>query len=222
MSQDPFAPRPIAPVDPAPARRTGRGPVVLITGGVLALLLAVGLAVLGGRLFLSALPTGVLDAEGRAGVDVVAEVPAPGRGEVVLEADTTYTVLMRTIPRVMAPQEHVTVTAPDGTDLVVSAAVPSMEAVRGGYQARSIAQFTTREAGTHVLDAPEPAHDSPASVLLVESDGTGAFVGGILGTIASVFGALTLGALGLGLLVGGLIWRHVRRRPRSAVVQDRP
>lgn len=218
---DPFAPRPLTPPTPATGR-TGRGPVVLVVAGALALVLALGVGVLGGRLFLSTLPLGVLDAHGGPGADVVAEAPAPGRTAVDLEAGTTYTVLLRSLPRVVGLEGEVDVAGPGGAELTTTAPVPSLEATRGGTRARSVTQFTTGDAGPYVLTVPRPTHDSPASVLLVETTGMGAFVGGIFGTIASVFAALTLGAVGLGLVIGGLIWRHVRRRPEPRPSVERP
>lgn len=214
---DPFAPRPLRPPAPA-AGRTGAGPVALLVSGAVALVLAVVVAVLGGRLLLSTLPLGVLDAQGRPGPDVVAEAPAPGTAEVTLAADTTYTVLLRSLPRGAGLDGDLAATGPDGTDVRVRRSSISLETTRGGQQARAVAELTTGEAGVHVLVVPAPTDASPASVLLVESTGAGALLGGVLGTVASVLAALTLGALGIGLVVGGLIWRQVRRRPRSAVV----
>lgn len=225
MTDNPFAANPQAPLGPAPTQApapTGRGPKVLIVCGVVGLVLGIVVAVLAGRAFFGVLPTGVLDAQGAPGSDVVAEVPLPGPAAVELPSRTTYVVLHRTTVG-QATRVPVTVTDPNGAAVRTRGPSVSLHVGLGGADARSIAEFTTTGSGDYTIGGGHAAPaDGESSLLLVETAGAGSFVGGIFATIAGVFGAIGLGALGIGLLIGGLIWRHVRRKPRSAVVRHHP
>lgn len=226
MSEDPFTPRPISRPPTAsgvPAARTGRGPVALLVIGGVTLVLAVVAAIGTARLFAGALPLGVLTADGTAGPDVVAEASVPGTTTVTLAEGTTYTLLLRTEGTGSADLAgDLSVAGPGGADLPVGSADVSTSTARGGAYARSVAGITARSTGEHVVTAPPVDGGVAASLLVVESAGFGPFIGSIFGTVAGAFAALLLGAVGLGLLVGGLIWRHVRRRGPTAPAPPAP
>jgi hypothetical protein len=201
-----------------PARTSTAGPRLLTFGGVAALALgAVGL-VLAAQSFVGLLPLGILTADGTAGSDVVATVPAPGSTEVVLEGSTDYALyLARPEAAEGGLDGRVVVEGPGGevVDVAGSADV-SVHTSRGGIVANTVGSFTTAAAGTYTLVAPAMSDDVEASVLVAPDRPVLPFVGGILGTIAGVLVAGVLGALGLGMVIGGALWWHVRRRARSA------
>lgn len=210
---DPFTPRPIEPAAEPPRGRTGPGPVVLLVLGALLLVATAAVAVFAGRIFLDTLPTGVLGADGRAGSAVVAEVDVPGEATVDL-GEGTYTVLLRTVGGPGELDGPLHVTGPDGAELTPRPATVSTSAARGGAHARSLVDIRALHAGEHVLSAPPTSDGAAASLLIIEAADSGAFLGSIFVTVAGTFVALFLGALGVGLVIGGLIWRYVRRRER--------
>lgn len=208
---DPFAPRPIEPAPKPPRGRTGTGPVVLLVTGALLLVATAAIAVFAGRTFVDTLPTGILGGDGQAGPAVVAEVAVPGTAAVEL-SEGTYTVLLRTLGGPGELDGPLHVTGPDGAELSLRPAGVSTSVSRGGAHARSVVDVRTAQAGEHVLSAPRTRDGAAASLLVIEAADSGAFLGSIFVTVAGTFVALFLGAVALGLVIGGLIWRHVRRR----------
>lgn len=200
---------------PVPPRRSTSttGPKVSVAVGAVLLVGAILAGVLGARAFLGIMPTDVMRMDGSPGPGVLAEIATPGSAEVMLPADSRFTLLLvrhgqntgmatTTEPRVTSPREaSVDVGGPD----------VSLTVTMGDSHAEAIASFRTGVGGVHRIDAPSTVDGEPASLHLVESDGVGGFVGGLFGGIAGVLAAVFLGIVAVALLIaGGIMW-SVRR-----------
>lgn len=203
-----------------PIRRPSTtGPAWMTWIGVI--LIAASIALAGPTVFLfaSLLPTGILNRDGTPGDDVVASIDAGSNATVELDEDTSYSILL------VRPADEsagvlsadIAITAPDGTSSVADRAPAVSTRVSGGQAtAASFTAFRTGSEGDYLITVPAATDDEPTSVLIVEDGDTLPFVGGVLGSIGGVFGALLLGIPGLGLTIGGAIWWRSRRRARAA------
>jgi hypothetical protein len=210
----------------APIRRPSTtGPAWMTWIGVVLLVASVALAVATVFLFASLLPTGLLNRDGTPGDDVVASIDAGSSATVALDDDTAYSILLvrPTDEPSGALTGDIAVTAPDGTSSVPDRAPAVSTRVTGGQTtAASFTAFRTGAEGDYLLTVPAASDDEPTSILIVEDGDTLPFVGGVLGSIGGVFGALLLGIPGLGLTIGGAIWWRSRRRARAAFDAGRP
>lgn len=210
--------------DSAAPATTGKGPRLLIASGVLLVVLAVVAAVVAASAFWRTLPTDVVTRDGRAGGAVLVEVPVPGEQEVRLEqgryavwlalpassrGSTTGGAALE--PGARATTE-VEVRTADGEPVPVDPPSYSGTVGMGGTDARVAASFAVPADGTYVVSAVGPAEDG-GRLLVTPDEGVLGLMSGIFGTIGGVFLALLLGAVGLGLLAGGLVWRYRRRHP---------
>ncbi|NLF04838.1 MAG: hypothetical protein GX593_07570 [Actinomycetales bacterium] len=193
--------------------RRGAGPTRLIVVGAVATVLAVAIGVFGVVTTVRAVPTGVLTLSGQPGEDVRAVIDAPGSAEAVLDADVRYSLLV--VGRSAEPRArldgNVTVVEPDGSERELRrGASESFTLSSGGRTAHLSTDFRTTSAGTHAIVVPEA--DAPdAQVFLATLPSTGAFVAGIFGGVVGIVVAVLLGIAGVGMLVGGLVWRALRK-----------
>ncbi len=191
-----------------------RAPKALTALGVLLLLGAVALVVVGVVLVARTLPTGVLGPGGTPGPDVVAVVDAPGTAEVRLEAGAHQVWLVTSGTAGDAGLAgDVRVVGPDGEEVRVRQGWLSGRTSGGGTVAHAVAGFDVATAGTHTIEAPAADDGAQARLHVTPDDGAAAFVGGILGTVGVVMASLVLGAIGLGIAVGGGIWWYRRAHP---------
>ncbi|WP_149204871.1 hypothetical protein [Actinotalea subterranea] len=203
----------------APGRRSTRGARILTAVGALFMIGALVVAFLSARTFVGLLPVDVLDGDGEPGPAVLLTVPAPGTGEVTLDAGTDYALFT-----VVDAQDsdssgaddvldaEVAVTGPDGTAVEVrGSADVDMSTGGGGRHASTVGSFETDAAGTYTVIVPA-AQQQHVEVLVTQDQPVLPFVGGIFGTIAGAFAAVLLGILGVGMLIGGVVWWVLRRR----------
>ncbi|WP_136517774.1 hypothetical protein [Cellulomonas telluris] len=206
------------PPPPRPRTTSYVGPAVTTSLGVVALLVALVVGLVSARTFIGLVTTDVLTASGAPGPSAVAAADAPGMTTATLEAGERYAVHLAydgsSEPRLT---EDVLLRAPSGT--VVAAdddpAVDGRFGV-GSWSVVSVSAFTAPESGTYEVAVPA-ATVQGARVVLAPDQDVAPFVGGILGTIAGVFGVLVVGAFGAGLLLAGVIWWVLRARARRAV-----
>lgn len=201
-----------SPVAPAPGRSQGstRGAKVLVASGAVVLLLALVVGGFAARVFVRTLPFEVLSADGGAGSGVVGVVPVPGEESLTLD-EGSYAVYLAHPARGPEPDtsrfaDHVTVTGPDGEPVRLSGPSASGTVGMGGTSARTVTGFSVPTTGDHVVEV-DASLGEEVRLLLVEDAGFVAFFGGVMGTVMGVFAALGLGAVGLGLGVGGgILW----------------
>ena len=195
------------------------GPKQAVAGGVVALLLAVGLVVIGGLIVSRTTPTGVLERDGSPGDAVIAVVDVPTGGEAVLAAETTYVVYhLRSegpvgtvvLPGVWTPSRS--------RSLALEPAQNHQPAQAAGVIAEPVATLTTTlEAGAHAFEGggtftrvgPWTADDE--RLLIVEDPGS------IASAVVSVHIGLAVGGVAVILLVtGGVTWAIRRSNARRA------
>ena len=200
------------------------GPRATVVVGVGTLLLAIVAGVLGARAFVDILPTDVLRMDGSPGPAVLAEVDAPGSVEVELQPDATYTLLIvRADGGGTATTAEPTVTSPSGSRTSVTRPDVDLTVTMGSHHAEAIASFRTQDGGPYRIDAPATLDGRPASLYLVESDGFGAFMGGLFGSIAGVLGAVFLGVTAtILLIIGGIMWGVRRGNARQQATLSHP
>ncbi|MFS0704033.1 hypothetical protein AB6N23_05855 [Cellulomonas sp. 179-A 9B4 NHS] len=219
MTAAPYpAPQPARPDRPRSTSLTG--PVVTTSIGVLVLLAALVVGLLTARTFVGLVTSDVLSSSGEPGPDVVADAPAPGATTATLEAGQRYAVhLAWPAQSAIEPRltDVVLLQAPSG-DVVAADGDPAVDGTftAGRWSIETVAAFTAPESGTYQVAVPT-ADVADARVLLAPDQDVAPFVGGVLGSVAGVFGVLLLGAFGAGLVLGGVIWWVVRARARRAV-----
>lgn len=186
---------------------------MLIWAGAITLVLAIAAAVLTAFLFARVLPSGVLRFDGSAGPAVVGQVPAPGTAEVTLEGGESYDVFLATPGDGARLGGDLEVVAPDGSVVDVERAAVQSTVALGGVHAETVAGFEAPVDGDYTVRAPELLGAADGELLLTPATAFGGFMAGIAGSVFGVFVVLGLGVVGLGLLVGGIVWRTMR--PRS-------
>ncbi len=194
-----------------PPRKTSTtGPKVTVALGVVALLAAIALLVVGGLAVARTLPTDVLELDGSPGDAVVGVVDVPGAAEVELAADTSYAIYLVQDTGWALRVAEPSVTSPDGHRVDVRGPSYSSTVTMGGTHAEAIASFRSTRAGTYVIDSGTVG-DADTRLFVVEDEGLGGFLGGLFGGVAGVLGGVFLGVVALVLLVvGGIMW-GVRR-----------
>lgn len=209
-------PRPAAPVAP----RSTRGAKILTFSGAFMLLLTLAVGVVVVRTFVGVLPLGLVTSQGEPGSEVVASLDAPGVTEVELAADryAVYVAQPSTgddAENVVGLATDLLVTSSDGTVVDTSHGTQVTATTGGGgVTAHTVASFTITEPGTYTVIAPATEDGSPATVLLAPDQDFAPFFAGIFGSILGVFLAIGLGLLGFLMLLGGIVWWVVARRPR--------
>ena len=211
---------------PGPVRRppatSTTGPKITVAFGVVALLGAIALMVVGGLAVARILPTDVLRMDGSPGDAVVGVVDAPGTREVDLEADTAYAVYLVEQGTVSGRAVEPVVTGPDGEAVDVGTPSYSSQVTMGSTHARATASFTTGAAGTYTIEATtveatEGVDRDGVRVFIVEDGGLGGFLGGLFGGVAGLLGGVFLGLVAVALLVtGGVMWGVRRGNARRA------
>ncbi|MFC8191561.1 hypothetical protein ACFUMH_07845 [Cellulomonas sp. NPDC057328] len=214
-----------APQPARPDRRTSlTGPVVTTSIGVLVLLVTLVVGLLTARTFVGLVTSDVVSSSGEPGPAVVADAPAPGATTATLEAGQRYAVhLAWPAQGAIEPRlsDVVLLQAPSGA-VVAADADPAVDGTftAGRWSVESVAAFTAPESGTYQVAVPA-ADVADARVLLAPDQDLAPFVGGVLGSVAGVFGVLLLGAFGAGLVLGGVIWWVIRARARRATAPPR-
>lgn len=202
----------VAPYGPPqrPQKTSTTGPKITVAFGVVALLAAIALLVVGGLAVARTLPTDVLELDGSPGDAVVAVIDVPGTDEVDLTADTSYAIYLVQDSGWALRVAEPSVTSPDGRRVDVRGPSYSSTVTMGGTHAEAIASFTSVRAGTYLVDAGAVG-DADTRLFVVEDEGLGGFLGGLFGGVAGILGGVCLGVVALVLLVvGGIMW-GVRR-----------
>lgn len=201
-----------APGPTPPRGRWGTGPKVLSWIGAIVLALSVAAGVLGVTAFLNVLPVGVVDAQGGPGASALGGGDVPGSATITVDRGELIVVWEVTAAdgsRSLSPQD-VRVSGADGAVTVTRAEVGGTSSA-GGARAITIAQFLAPSAGEYTVEVAAGTGAAEGFVL-AQGDSFPAFFGGVFATIGLWFLALGGGALGLGLLLGGIIWGAVRAR----------
>ena len=208
---------PTAPArPPAVDHRSTRGAKILTALGALVCLGGLVLGVVIAVQFVRLLPLDVLGPDGAPGSAVVAVVEAPGTADARLEAGRYAIVLTQRQPVGSGGlASDLSVTAPDGTAVATDARPQvSMHASRGSYAARSVGAFVAAEPGIYTVTAPRMADGTPATVMLTKDQDVAPFVTGIVSTVFGLIAVIVVGLLGCGMLLGGIVWWVMARRPR--------
>jgi len=203
-------PRPPRP--PRPPRST-RGATVLVVVGAALLVAAVVAGVLGVTTFLRAIPTGVVDGAGGPGSSALASGDVPGEAEVALTGGEPYSV-WAVVPvggeRFSAPD--VTVSCPDG-DLAVGLPAVSGSAGLGPFEAITVAEVTSPASQSCTVAVEQGGAGPGTTFVVTEGWRFGEFFATVGGTVLLWFVAIGGGLTGAALLVGGIVWRVLARRP---------
>lgn len=197
---------------PRPPRST-RGATVLIVVGAVLLVVALVAGVLGVTTFVRALPTGVVDGTGAPGSAALASGDVPGEADVALSGGQPYSVwAVVPIGADGFDTDDVTVSCPDG-DLEVRAPSVSGSSGFGSHEATTVAEVTSPSAQTCTVSVAQGDASPGATFVVTEGWRFGEFFATVGGTILLWFVAIGGVLVGLGLLVGGIVWRVVARRP---------
>lgn len=201
-----------APRPPRPPRST-KGATALVVVGAVVMVLALVAGVLGATTFVRALPTGVVDATGRPGSDALASGDVPGEAEVDLVGGQPYTVwAVRPAGDDGFSVADVTVTCPDG-ELGVGWPGVTGNAGLGAYEATTVAEVSAATSQRCTVAVAAGSSDPGTTFVVTEGWRFGEFFTTIGGTILLWFVAVGGGLLGVGLLIGGIVWRVLARRP---------
>ncbi|MCI2264717.1 hypothetical protein [Sediminivirga luteola] len=202
-------------VRPSQTGKAGKGPLIMGVAGGILLAGGIVLMVIAILSFVRIVPLGVLQQDGSPGGDALAHTFVPGQMTAELQEGQTYFIyLARSAadPRVRFDERPV-VTGPSGDPYESGPATVSSNSALRGTEATVEASFVARESGLHAIDVPQP---EPAQVevtaILTLGESRGGFLSGLFGTVGSVFAAIVTGALGLTLLVAGVVWGFARRR----------
>lgn len=209
----------------SPRRISTTGPAWMTWIGIVFLAATVAIAIATVSLFLSLLPTGVLNPDGSTGDDVVASIDAGSSTSIDLDGDASYSLLLvrPTDESSGSLSGDVAIIAPDGTTSVADRAPAVSTRVSGGQlTAASFTAFRTTDDGEYTITVPAATDDEPTSVLIVEDGETLPFIGGVFGAIGGVFAAIITGMIGLGLTIGGGLWWRSRRAARRAQTTPTP
>ena len=208
------------PSGPRPAGTTG--PKALTITGVVLAVAALAVGVVAAVAFVGVLPLGVLAADGSDGEDVVGSVAVGSTAELVLEAESygLYLVAPRDELDVGAvPADRLvaatSVTGPDGAAVEVRRPSGTSSVGMGGVDAELLGTLRAPTGGAYTVEVDDALAGGAAPdvrVVVVPDDGALATVGGVFTSLGLTFLALLLGAVGLGLAVGGGIWWASRRR----------
>ncbi|WP_125777785.1 hypothetical protein [Antribacter gilvus] len=206
------APAPQPSPGPAPAPRSTRGAKILTFAGAAVLLVALAAVVVAVVLFLRAVPTGIVTADGGPGSAALASGPVGGSAELEVAEPGRYTVWQ------VSGDEDEFLAADDvavtpGGDVTVSSPAVSQSFGRGGAEAIAVADLVVTTPGDYVVTVLTP--DAPAGSTFVVTEGTGfrEFFTGLGGTIAAWFVAIGGGIVGVMMLTGGIVWWALARRP---------
>jgi len=193
-------------------RGRGAGPGRLVVAGAVAIALAVAIGVLGVVWTVRATPTGILTFSGAPGESVLAVVDAPGSAELSLDAATRYSVYLVTAAGARHPHLDgtVAVTDPAGTTSTLDRVTSDFTLTSGDRTARTAGAFESATAGRYRIDVPA-ADQAGAEAFVVAYEPPGTMITGIVGGGLGIVGAVFLAITGVGLLVGGLVWRALRR-----------
>lgn len=193
-------------------RRPPRGATVLIVAGAVVLVGALVAGVLGVTLFLRAIPTGVVESGGSPGSAAIASGAVPGEADVAVIDGEPYTVWAVGGPGDTAfAAGDVTVTC-DGTSLLVDAPAVTGSSGAGTTSAETVAEFTATGDGTCTVSVTTTDGTGAESFVVTEGWRFGEFFATVGGTVLLWIVAIGGGLLGLGLLLGGIVWRVVARR----------
>lgn len=194
-----------------PGRTSTTGPKITVALGVVALLAAIALLVVGGLAVARTLPTDVLELDGAPGDAVVGVVDVPGAAEVELAAQTSYAIYHVREGAGWGQRIDPSVTSPAERPVDVHGPSYSSTVTMGGTHAEAIASFTSAQAGTYVVDTGTDGGGDGERLFIVEDEGLDGFLGGVFGGVAGILGGVFMGVVALVLLVvGGVVW-GVRR-----------
>lgn len=206
-----------------PSRPSGsRGPKILTLVGVLALVLATALVLAGVGRFTGLVPDGFRDADATTDEYLRGTTAVPGNMEIQAEAGRRFVIEQQGGGSQVVPVGAVSVEGPDGRDVVVSAAghTPSTATPQPSTSSPSdrgeptvrVGSFTALDAGTYTISVTQPdGVDTTGAELRVLDDQFLSDIASEAGTgvLFLVVGGL-IGALGLGLSIGGVTWWIVR------------
>ena len=195
-SPPPAAPSSAAPYAPLPKRPVpagSKGPIVLLTCGILAAVLAGMLGV--GALFSLARISSSFQA-----------LQGGQPSSVTLEANESYGIYGDGSFALLA---QCSVQGPDGEDVTLTSTASSNVDVDDH---RLMETFRTEEAGTYTVECSEAYPTSSTQIIYVSY---AASVQGIMGSVVGMLAGFFLGLIGLCLAVGGGIWWAVRSSARK-------
>lgn len=208
------------PAAPAHRRASLVGPVLLTVVGALLLVGALAVAVVTAGGFVGAVRSDVLTRDGGPGAAVLASARAPGAASVELTAGERYAVYL-VVPREAVGDderpdldEDVLLRTPSGAVVAAdgSPGVNVTTSVRG-WTAATVGAFTAPETGTYEMAVPDTGV-TDAWVALAPDKPFAPFFGAVWGTVAGVFVVIGLSVVGVGVLVGGVVWWVLRARAR--------
>jgi hypothetical protein len=208
-------PGPAAYPGPRPPRppRSTRGATVLISVGAVLLVVALVAGVLGVTTFLRALPTGVVDGAGAPGSAALASGDVPGTAGLELVGGEPYSV-WAVVPAggEAFDVDEVTVTCPDGEAAVRFPSVSGSSGA-GSHAASTVAEVTVPSTQTCTVAVAQGTATAGTTFVVTEGWRFGEFFATVGGTILLWFVAIGGGLVAAGLLVGGIVWRVLARRP---------
>ena len=209
----PGAWQPQGPYMPAPPKTSTRGARVLTLIGVLALVVAVVVGVVGITMLRDAVTDPLRPS---AGSVVIARGPSDQPLTLDAEAGRTYSLVSLDATSAAGVGATAEVTGPDGEPVRVLPVDESTHLSVDGYTVSRFASFTTTTAGTYTIDVVssvtrdwDVAVADPGAVDDLARD----LVVGVALVVAGVIGA----GIGLVLSIAGWIWWAVRRSNQRKV-----
>lgn len=195
-----------------PRRAWGTGAKVLTWIGSVLLALGIGAGVFGAMGFTDLLPVGVITSDGEAGANALGGGDVPGSVAVTAEAGDIVVIWeVREHGSASAlSREDVRVTLRD-EDVPVSPAQVNGSSGLADATATTLAQFTAPGSGDYTIEVTG-GDDATIGFVAAQGDSLPGFVGGVFLTVFLWLAAVGLSVIGVGLLIGGIVWGMTRAR----------
>lgn len=189
-----------------------RGPKILtfVGGGILAIaIISLVFAIIG---FVSLLPTGVVDNEGKPGPDAVLSIENLERASVDSAGGVSYALWEVTYGNGDDPvlsRSAVEVTGPGGDAVLVRSPSVSSNLNVQGVRTQTLAEFSASEPGAYLIIITPSAGanvDNLARVIVTEAAEFEGFFASIFGTTMLMVVGIGVGIMGFVLTLAGIIW----------------
>jgi hypothetical protein len=197
------------PAPPASMRTSVAGPRAMTVIGAVLLVAAIVLLALAVPAMVSTIPLHVVDTAGNPGSATLATLDAPGTTTVRLEPGY-YDVDVACQGAFGSLEGAISVVGADGTRVHVADPTVTTTYTVLGTSVISAATFHVSRPGEYVVTAPQVA-PATARVLLTRGKDPATVARAGL----ELAGAFVLGAVGLGLTIGGGVWWGSRARNRK-------
>lgn len=207
---------------PSPPRKpvSTKGPKILTFCGVFVLLLGIVGMVFAITSMVSKLPTNVITSQGHGGSAAIAGLKASQEIEFSSPGGMVYDVWeVQSLDHEQfgLTRVNVTVTAPDGDEVIVTSPQVTGNTTIQNFKARTFASFPARQSGSYtIVITPGPGWKGPAETdasgaapvdaVLTQGSEIGSFVTGIFTSIGGIFVGILGLLLGCGLTIGGAVW----------------